>query len=87
MALVVVETYVDRFENLAVSGSSTLLVLTRFLGIEKNDTLRINEINTNNQVTGRYMLGIVSKVVAGEPFILPNTYNDYYITNLSGILP
>lgn len=79
MAIIEYETYEDRFQDLSSGPSATMLVLLISLGIQKNDTLEIYEIDSLGVRTGNYGTGIVEKIASGQFYNLPDIYNQYYI--------
>lgn len=70
---------IDQFTNLASGMSATMLVLLISLGLEKGDTLTINEVDSLNVATGNVGYGVIEKIASGEFYLLPDGYNQYYL--------
>lgn len=77
-----IEVPVDQFINLSARLTATMLVLSTSLGLTKNATLTIYEVNSLGSRTGLRLFGNVAAVAAGEFFSVPVGFNPYYITNL-----
>lgn len=74
---------IDRFTNLANSGSATMLVLAESLGLTKGATLTINEVDEFSVPTGRIGTGLVAAISGGQFYSLPTGYNQYYLNPLN----
>ena len=79
MADASINVQIDQFTNLASGMSATMLVLLRSLGLEKGDTLTINEVDSSNVATGNVGFGLVEKIASGQFYNLPDIYNQYYL--------
>ena len=79
MADASIDIPIDQFTNLSSGMSATMLVLLRSLGLEKGDTLTINEVDEFSVPTGNVGYGLVEKIASGQFYNLPDIYNQYYL--------
>lgn len=82
MADATVQMYYDRYINVLNGPSATMLVLPTALGITKNATVTIEEVDSLDVPTGRYIKGIVAAVASGQFYNLPINQNQFYLNPL-----
>jgi len=74
---------INRFTSLVNSGSATMLVLLKSLGLTKGAVLTINEVDESLVPTGRIGTGVVAAIASGQFYSLQTGYNQYYINPLN----